>query len=79
MYLHALDEMPSAFLVLIAASVADAARVADSLAAHYQLQADGYESSARGFVVHEPPPDVMSRLRCEPAVSALEADAGVSR
>lgn len=73
------DHAPSAFRVVLTGEVSRPARVADSLAEHYRLSSGGYEASTQGFVVDNPQPDVVARLRCEPAVSTLEESAAVSR
>ncbi len=78
-YVYAPDGTPSAFRVLLANPVSDPSRVADSLAARYGLRSDGYDASRHGFGVYEASPGVVSKLRCESAVSALEESATVSR
>ncbi|MGH7630816.1 MAG: hypothetical protein ACREOF_15800 [Gemmatimonadales bacterium] len=78
-YVYAPDETPSAFLVLLANPVSDPSRVADSLAAHHGLRSDKYDASLHGFGVYGADPGVVSRLRCEPAVSSLEESPSVSR
>ncbi len=78
-YVYAPDATPSAFLVLLVKPVADPSRVADSLTGHYGLRSHGYAGPVHGFVVEEAGPNIVSRLRCEPAVSSLEESATVSR
>jgi hypothetical protein len=56
----------------MASSVADRNRVADSLARHYALESRGYDDSRQGFAIDDAGPATVSRLRCEPAVRALE-------
>jgi hypothetical protein len=80
-YVYESDRTPAAFLVLLAKPrpdpepASDPARVADSLARHYELRSSKYDGSVHGFVVEAAGPGIVSRLRCEPAVSALEESA----
>jgi len=78
-YVRAVDNTPSTFLVLIADSVPEPASVSDSLTRRYRLRSPGYDPALGGFFVEDAAPAAVSGLRCEPAVRALEEDPGVSR
>lgn len=69
---YSADSTPSAFLVQMTGSSTDANRVADSLTREYALQSRGYDDVRQRLAIEGATPATVSRLRCDPAVRALE-------
>jgi hypothetical protein len=72
-YIFEAGTIPQAFIVILARRENDPAKAAKALAAKYQLATPGYEPDKRGFAAGLSS-GLVARLRCEPAVEAIEED-----
>ncbi|HZE76613.1 MAG TPA: hypothetical protein VE091_14975 [Gemmatimonadales bacterium] len=72
-YIFDAGTLPEAFIVILAARGDDPVSVTKTLADRYGLRTRGYEPDKRGFAAGLSS-SAVAKLRCDPAVEALEED-----
>lgn len=72
-YIFDAGTLPEAFVVILATRGDDPVSVTKALADRYGLRTRGYEPDKRGFAAGLSP-TLVAKLRCDPAVEALEED-----
>jgi RNA polymerase subunit RPABC4/transcription elongation factor Spt4 len=69
---YALDRMPIAYFVRLTPGSGNPTLAGDSLRSRYQLVTNGYEARWNALYVKEATPDLVAKLRCDPAVGSIE-------
>lgn len=72
-YIFEAGTLPESFIVILGRAAGDPVEATKTLAARYDLHTGGYDPEKRGFAAGLSSA-VVAKLRCDPAVEALEED-----